>query len=193
MLSIVVAVLFALAVEAWWSDWQAQQKAEDVLLLIEKELQANLVMLEDSKTHHKSHLDFYKEYQEPEGGMTDADYQAIFLHIFRRGVFRPAQVTQTGWDIARYTDSISWLDFETLQHLNDVFTLQSGYKDYWSRGLLGFTLADVLNDSKEVKIRSTMGTLNQAWWLEISLHNEITEALEHIAAQRGDVEIAAED
>jgi len=149
-------------------------------VLIEDELSRNLVNLLDSSVHHRAQLDYYTEYLENHSEMTEENYAEVFRHFYSKGVFRPAMITQTGWDIAKYTGITSKMDVKTLRTLNDMFTKHEMYQLLWSQGMTAHALAGVISGKKKTQVLATVDTINEALRRESLLVSATEKCLTYV-------------
>ncbi len=184
MISIIVAVVLALGLDSWWSEIQTQRRADEILVLIEDELTTNLENLRDSLGHHESQLEFYFEYTNSHDVLTEEDYEVVSKYFFSQGVFRPALITQTGWDIAKYTGITGRLDIATLRTLNELYTKHELYKDNWKQGLTAHSLTSVFSDERGRQVIATTDAFNQTIWLERMLVTETEHSLTYLRNRR---------
>lgn len=173
IVAVIVAILLALAINEWWEDHERTQRKEELTDKLYAELQENLSRLRESHAHHSSQLQIIRDSVDGRPNLTAEDYVNVHRELYRRGVFKPALLTDTNWEIAKLTDLISYMDMEDLQAFTRIFALQQMHKDQWEQNSQAQVFADTLEDPRKL-VEFYANTLNETWWAEKTL----LEALE---------------
>ncbi len=114
MLSIVAAVLIALAVSEWNKNRNHQQNVKAAMVKITSEMGKNIKLLETVHANNQKIVDMQK----------DGDTR-------KAGVFRPAlQILDTAWKTAMSTGTAEHMTYDQLYTLSEVYALQGLYRSY---------------------------------------------------------------
>ncbi len=168
IVAVIVAILLALAINEWWEDHERTQRKEELTGKLYAELQENLSRLQESHAHHSSQLQLIQNSINDRPNLTTEDYDNVHRELYRRGVFKPALLTDTNWEIAKLTDLISYMDMEDLQAFTRIFALQQMHKDQWEQNSQAQVFADTLEDPRKL-VEFYANTLNETWWAEKTL------------------------
>ncbi len=116
VLSIVVGVLIALAVDQWNQNRQNRQDADEALIKIKLELGTNIDLLE---LIHKNNMTVYEQI----GGDQISGES--------NGGFVPGlQLQDTAWRTLTNTGIANYVDYEMLYAISGVYSIQEIYKSY---------------------------------------------------------------
>jgi type II secretory pathway pseudopilin PulG len=115
VLSIVLGVLLALAVNEWRSQRSQQAEAKAALVNIQNELQANLTAL---RLLHENNSVTVKLMQDPEKAGTEEDRKFI----------PGMQLQETSWQTLLSTGVSNYVEYETVLKLSQSYSMQGVYK-----------------------------------------------------------------
>ena len=125
---IVFSVLFALFINKLFDDYKTNEKKTTALESIEKELSGNSAILSDWKEHH---IKIRTQITEIVEGRNDSIKTELLKYKFLNiGVLTNNKsliddiLTNTAWESAKSTGIISEFDFETIQKLTHVYSMQ---------------------------------------------------------------------
>lgn len=179
ILAVIVAILLALAINEWWEDHERSVRKTELIEKLYSEIHENLVLLQDSHQHHTEQLqvihDRIVEKQKP----TEEDYIAVYRELYRKGIFKPALLTNTNWEIAKLTNLISYMDMEDLRSFTRVFALQDMHQSQWDQNAQAQIFADAQENPSKL-IEFYFSALNETWWAE----KQLLEALQAIIADQ---------
>ena len=185
--AVIIAILLALAINECWEDYEREQRKTELLDKLYIELSENLDRLKTAHKHHAQHLNFIRtETKDPEN-LTNADYERIFLHMYRQGIMRPALLTDANWEIAKLTNLISYIELEELSALIQIFALFEAHEARWRQNGDAQTLVNHEEDPEKI-LEVYFGMLNETWWIEKS----VITALESLLADRNATEQQSE-
>lgn len=139
---IVLTVTLALVLNQWRENIKEENKKEEVLQNIKKEIQENVKSLENSR-------DYHKEMSERIIGFINADTARQFLEgkngagvivkLLDKGI-SPSLLQKSAWRSAEITGIASTFDFETIYQLSSLYDLQeSGVSNTWKMLAVQFT------------------------------------------------------
>lgn len=166
--SVIAAILLALAINEWWEDHDREQRKTELMDKLYIELSENLSRLKTAHEHHSKHLDFIRaETKNPEN-LSDSDYERIFNTMYRQGIMRPALLTDANWEIAKLTDLISYIELEQLSALIKVFALFEAHEFRWRQNGDAQTLVNHEEDPQKI-LELYFEMLNETWWIEKSV------------------------
>lgn len=177
--AVIVAILLALAINEWWEDHEREQRKTELLDKLYIELAENLERLKTAHQHHSKHLDFIRTETRDRENLTDADYERIFLAMYRQGIMRPALLTDANWEIAKLTNLISYIELEQLSALIQVFALFEAHDFRWQQNGDAQTLVNHEEDPEKI-LNVYFEMLNETWWIEKS----VIETLESLLNDR---------
>ncbi|MEP4146045.1 MAG: hypothetical protein ABJL54_02430 [Halioglobus sp.] len=124
VISIVLAVLLALAVSEWQEDRQNKERSSLGLKAVIAELESNLATLIDRHTQNKATVEAAMAAEETSEDPVNAQ-------------FSPAvQVRDTAWNALNATGMSNYLEYELILELSNVYANQAVYRQ------LGITLMD---------------------------------------------------
>ncbi|WP_448567593.1 hypothetical protein [Thalassotalea ganghwensis] len=179
-LSIVVAVLFALWANDWWAQRERTQQVEVLFSAVLTELEENKLSLENSYQHHTKQLDIIKQSTKSQEKLTEQNYKDIYQQLFKHGVFRPAQLYFTYWEIMRDKGLLAELSNQQLSKVKPAYYAMRLYQNTWqtiSNNMLNVALLD----SEQKKIVMISNSLRELWWRENFAIQSINTTLENLS------------
>ena len=175
--AVIIAILLALAINEWWEDHEREQRKTELLDKLYIELSENLERLKVAHQHHSKHLEFIRAETKASQDLTDADYERIFLAMYREGIMRPALLTDASWEIAKLTNLISYIELERLSALIQVFALFEAHEFRWQQNGDAQTLVNYEEDPRKI-LDAYFEMLNETWWMEKSVIASLETVLE---------------
>ena len=175
--SVIAAILLALAINEWWEDHEREQRKAKLLDRLYIEMAENLELLKAAHEHHSSHLEFIRAETNKAENLSAEDYQRIFTAMYRKGIMRPALLTDANWEIAKLTNLISYIELEQLSALIKVYALFETHETRWQQNGDAQTLINLEEDPEKV-VGVYFDILNETWWIERSLIATIESLLE---------------
>jgi hypothetical protein len=125
---IVFSVLFALLINKLFDDYKTLQKKEVALESIKKELNRNALIIKDWKARHVAMRDRLVSINE---GNNDSIKNALLKNkYFDLGILTNQEslidntLTKTAWESAKSTGIVAEFEFETIEVLTQVYSLQ---------------------------------------------------------------------
>ncbi|MDQ3388769.1 MAG: hypothetical protein M3483_04625 [Gemmatimonadota bacterium] len=122
---IVLSILLALAVTEWNEGRNRAARADLALENIDGELTANMRALERVLPYHREslrRLDVLLADSSRRSPQAENVF-AVVAQVAPEGL-KPPTLSSTAWDLARTTNSVGHLDFETLYPLSQVYDVQ---------------------------------------------------------------------
>lgn len=177
IVAVIVAILLALAINEWWEDHERTVRKTELTEKLFIELGENLTRLQASHEHHTSQLQLIQDRAAERDDLTEADYMDIHRALYRKGVFKPALLTDTNWEIAKLTDLISYMEMEDLRAFTQIFALQRMHAEQWEQNSRAQVFADAQDDPKRL-VEFYANTLNETWWAEKTLLDALEQLLE---------------
>lgn len=175
--AVIVAILLALAINEWWEDHEREQRKAELLDRLYIEMAENLERLKTAHEHHSGHLEFIRAETAGAENLTDEDYRNIFNAMYRKGIMRPALLTDANWEIAKLTNLISYIELEQLSALIKVFALFEAHEFRWRQNGDAQTLVNQEEDPRKV-VGVYFEILNETWWIERSVIAALEALLE---------------
>ena len=175
-LSIVVAVLFALWANDWWAQRERAQQVSVLFSAVMTELEENKQSLEKAHQHHTKQLEIIAQATKSQEPLTEQDYKSIYQKLFKRGIFRPAQLYFTYWEIMRDKGLLAELSNQQLSAIKPAYYAMALYQNTW-QSISSSTSSVALLDSEEKRIVMTNLSLGEIWWGEKFAVRSIEEAL----------------
>lgn len=172
MTSIVVAVLFALWADQWWEERKLTLEAQEMAVKIELELTENLARVKKSHQHHSNQIDLIKSKTSESSELTEDDYKNIHRALFSKGIFNPATIYFTNWEIAVEKGVIAKLPESQLQKYKSAYSRMTQYIDEWKSITDNQVLVALLAKTELERLQLTFGALTEVWWKE---HNIIMQ------------------
>lgn len=178
MLSIVVAVMVALWANQWWSDKQLQQNVHKMVQNIDAEMQENLAKIEASHQYHKNQIELIKQaFSEAKQQFHEQDAQLVNQRLYERGVFKPADINFTNWEIAKDKGLLSEISQEQLRLYKPAYNMMNRYVDEY-RSIRENQLIVQLLAKKDTEILElTYSALNELWWAEKAAMLKLNQAI----------------
>lgn len=120
-LLIVFSVLLALAVNEWRAEKARAQEAQTALQAIHSELEANGEEFKEAYQHHSAKQDTLMYYRKQD--------ETPPLQLLSGGLFNPATINNTAWEMAKQSGIIDYFDYELVLDLSALYQRQAEYKD----------------------------------------------------------------
>jgi hypothetical protein len=139
---IVFSVLFALFINKLFDDYKTLQKKEVAKESILKELNRNLLIVQDWKSRHNAIKDLIVAVNNGENDSIKTEL--LKYNYFDLGILTNQKslidntLTKTAWESAKSTGIISEFEFETIEILTQVYSLQDLITDKTIGELLEF-------------------------------------------------------
>lgn len=175
--AVIVAILLALGINEWWEDHEREGRKAELTEKLYLELGENLARLKASHQHHTDQLNLIRDEIYGKEGLTKADYEALHLALYRKGILKPALLTGTNWEIAKLTDLISYMEMEQLRTFTRVFAMHEVHDDQWQQNADAQVFANVEQDPEKL-VQLYFDILNETWWVEKGLLETLEAALE---------------
>ncbi|WP_206485912.1 hypothetical protein [Thalassotalea sp. G2M2-11] len=177
MISIVVAVLFALWANNWWAEVQRDQEVEVLTKAIIGELEEDLIKLEQAHLHHSSQLSVITQQRQLKTNFSEADYQSLNEQLYRKGVYQPADLDFTYWEILMDKGLIAELSNEQLRLIKPAYKVMKRYQTTWQTIAANAVNMPIFNASEQDKLETTDKSISQIWWAEKLAIKKIQTAL----------------
>jgi type II secretory pathway pseudopilin PulG len=120
---IVFSILLAFALNGWWQSRQRTRLAEQALANFRREIQLNRSRLQEVMPYHASLRDQFQVMLAGGNVRTFANLSEV--EGFQG--FRPAFLTNTAWQAALVTGALTYLDYDTVGRLSELYTLQDRF------------------------------------------------------------------
>ncbi len=139
---IVFSVLFALFINKLFDDYKTLQKKEVAMESIIKELNRNLLIVQDWKSRHNAIKDLIVDVNKGENDtikplLLNNNYFDLGIITNQKSLIDNT-LTKTAWESAKSTGIISEFEFETIEILTQVYSLQDLITDKTIVELLDF-------------------------------------------------------
>lgn len=177
ILAVIVGILLALAISDWWEEREINDRTRLLTDKLYIEISDNYDLVKASHAHHDAHLKTLIAFDEESPDPTESEYEKTYLSLYRKSIFRPARVTEINWELAKFTGLMSYMKLEDLQSFAKVFAVQTLYQKRWERLGQGQSIVDAQSKSYENQIRFIFGSMNEIWWMERTLLQEMEAAL----------------
>ncbi len=156
MISVVFAVLFALAVDQWREEKAQADLAAEALEKVTLEVTTNRTNLAEMLPLQRTQIDKLRTGIEA-GGSIRANFTAETLR-------------NTAWQTAIMTEAVRFMEFETTSTLSDVYNLQNLVSKSIENGFLSLSSVDFHDDARrEAAVKSLLGAYVQLVHLEEQL------------------------
>lgn len=184
---IVFSVLFALFINKLFDDYKTMQKKEVAIESIKKELSRNALIVKDWKTRHDIIRDRLVS-------INNGDNDSIISELLKKKFFDLGIITnyeslidntltKTAWESAKSTGILAEFEFETIEILTQVYTLQDLVTDKTIGELLDFYFETSTHDMD--KLEQTLIQFQLRFWeltgqedLLIYIYSEYIDKLE---------------
>lgn len=170
---LILAVLFALAVDEAWEDHENSEAAAQALSRIHRELDKNRKLIRSENDQHKLELERLQPLiaQLDAGRSFPDDFDAnvqIQLSILR----------DTAWRSAQFADVLKYLPSEEIERVTSAYSLQEVYKEQTTQVFNFQSDIKFIEATSAVQLRSSFQILSKLYAIETTL----LSAYEHIQA-----------
>jgi|GEM_PF-3276223 len=142
MVSIVLAVLLALAVDQWREGRSNETLAREALNRIVAELKANVTELEEVLKDHQVVSDRLKNVIEKlEKAEDDPGIQINFN--FTLGILK-----RTAWQTAIVTQAVRYMDFQVVQELSEIYEVVDIYKSHMENTIKNLSSLNLYSEDR---------------------------------------------
>jgi hypothetical protein len=179
ILSVIVGILLALAINEWWEDREIQQRTDTLTASLNAEIHNNMKLLKAAHTHHEQHLTLLKEAFETSPTLSEADAAKLFAELYSKGIFKRAQLTNVNWDIAKFTGLVSYISYEDLDRYTTLFAMQEAHDAHWTQQDQAHAMAQLQLEKTSDMIAFYASALNETWWAEERLLNLLKQNTKH--------------
>jgi hypothetical protein len=132
IISIVIAILFALAVNGWQEHLKQQRSLYQSLVQIREELSANSRRLNSVAPHHRVVFQAYSALMHTGNRIPCAQIPSTFARVDPRGFGANIPIT-TAWEIAQSTQAVATMAYDLRYRIAQVYDLQKFYADQQER------------------------------------------------------------
>lgn len=182
VISIIAAILLALAINETWESHERNERKTELVGKIYLELEESLAQLQASHQHHQDHLNLIRSATQGDASLSSEEYLDIYRTMYRKGIMRPALLTDTNWEIAKFTDLISYMDMDKLQSFTKVYRIFEVYNEQWRQNADAQLVAGASDDPRQL-VDTYYQILNETWWIERNLIEAIEKSLLSKAAR----------
>lgn len=127
ILLIMASVFAALAVDQYRENYRNEKKAETALQYIKGDITGNLEQIENVVAYHDTIAkNFYQIANKMMGSGTIPDY-TDFRQAAPKGFITPL-LENTGWQMAKETNALNYLDYDFVISLSRLYSLQNFYQ-----------------------------------------------------------------
>lgn len=185
LISVIIGILLALAINEWWEDREIAERTQTLTEKLYVELSENVERLETAHAHHELQLQTIRDGLKLQEILTEEDYRSIYSTLYRRGVFKRAQLTGVNWEIAKFTGLMTYMPIEDLQTLASLFAMQKAYDEQWTHILQRQSAVELQAQDLKTIVVQLGDSMNEVWWIEKALLEETKRTL---AARKGKTE-----
>ncbi len=176
-ISIIMAVLLALAANQAYGAYKRHQLAVRTTNSIYDELAINLEKLRTSHRHHEAQLTEFQRVTSGKSDMSPDQVSLLEVKIYGEGIYRPALLTKTNWDIAKFINIAPAMAVGELQAFGAVFEIQDRYIDFSHNINETDAVTLLLKPDPLTEARLIASHLNRLWWFERRLIDAIESTL----------------
>ncbi len=180
VLSVVLAVLLALAADDWRDARAAESLTRRSIASIAEEIDSNLQLVQEAHDHHQYVLEQIRDSYPEDSELSESDAQNILLDLYRVGVIRPGTVLDTAWSTAQMSGAIKGLEYEIALSLSKVYAVQADYRMATVSITNAMNLAQFLGAESSDYLSGIYEGVNSHWWHEERLMSAYQEALQKI-------------
>lgn len=180
VLSVVLAVLLALAADDWREARAAGSLTRRSIASIAEEIESNLLLVEVAHDHHQTVLDRIRDSYPEDSELSEADAEILLLDLYRGGILAPATVLDTAWSTARMSGAVEGLDYEIALALSKVYAVQADYRMTTQSMANAMNMAQFLGSESGDYLAGIYQGVNNHWWQEERLMSAYREALQKI-------------
>jgi hypothetical protein len=171
---IAFSVLLALGVDDWKEERENQQLVRKALANFEREIRQN-------KAHIESRLGYHEKLHESLEGVDPKDvhtFEELRQKVDFRGL-NPAFLVDTAWQTALTTNALSYMEYDTVSRLSEIYTLQQRLYDY--NGSMTVTFLPLLSDKNvSTLILPLVSYQSDVVGIEKNLLRQYGAVLEHL-------------
>lgn len=117
---VVLGVLLGFLISEWQADQSRRAEADQALVSILEELDANREAVVAARTYHAEHIAMIDK--------AAADKTPLDIRSFSRGFIAPAQTSSAAWTSASETGALSHMPFSKVLALSRVYGQQAAYQ-----------------------------------------------------------------
>ncbi|MDG1752105.1 MAG: hypothetical protein P8I03_10655 [Thalassotalea sp.] len=180
--SIVVAVLFALWANSWWAERERTIEVDILTKEIVSELQENLSRLVKSHEHHTAQLKLIIDFKNDHDALNEEAYKKLNQKLFSKGVYQPAEIFFTYWEILTDKGLISEISNTHLSAIKPAYKSIEHYQKNWESIANSQIMISLLTKSEQERLEITNQTIAQLWWSEKNAINQIKQSLVQLGA-----------
>lgn len=176
---LILAVLFALAVDEAWEDHEYNEAAVHALSRIHQELDKNSKLIQDENEQHKLELERIQSLigQINSEISLPADFDtSVKIHI--------SILRDTAWRSAQFADVLKYVPYEQIQSVTAAYSLQELYINQTSKAFNFQGDVNFIQAVPAVQLRSSFEILSKLYAIEhalLSAYGQVGAETESVA------------